>query len=38
MDQTRVLNSQHARDTTDFYGPKYTRMNFVWEVRSQKQT
>ena len=38
MDQARVLAIQHARDNTSFYGPRYTGMNFVWEVLSQEET
>ena len=38
MDQARVLAIQHARDNTDFYGPRYTGVSFVWEVLSQEQT
>lgn len=38
LDQARVMAIQHARDNTEFYGPRYRGMNFVWEVQSQEET
>ena len=36
LEQARVLAIQHARDNTDFYGPRYARVTLVWEVTSQE--
>ena len=36
LEQARVLAIRHARDNTDFYGPRYSGINLVWEVISQE--
>ena len=36
LEQARILAIQHARDNTDFYGPRYARVTLVWEVTSQE--
>ena len=37
LDQARVLAIQHARDNPEFYGDRYSGVNFVWEVLSQEE-
>ena len=36
LEQARVLAIRHARDNTDFYGPRYSGINLVLEVISQE--
>ena len=36
LEQARVLAIRHARDNMDFYGPRYSGINLVWEVISQE--
>ena len=36
LEQARVLAIRHARDNTDFYGPRYAGINLVWEVISEE--
>ena len=31
LDQARVLAMEHARDNREFYGPRYTNRELVWE-------
>jgi hypothetical protein len=37
LDQARALALQYARDTPEFYGQRYARHDFVWEVVSQEE-
>jgi hypothetical protein len=37
LDQARVLALQYARATPGFYGQRYARHDFVWEVVSQEE-
>ena len=37
LEQARIQAIQHARDNTEFYGPRYARVNLVWEVTSQEE-
>ena len=34
LEQARVLAIEHARDNTDFYGPRYRNRRLVWEAVS----
>ena len=36
LEQTRVLAIRHAKDNTDFYGPRYSGIDLVWEVIGQE--
>lgn len=38
LDQARVQAIEHARDNTDFYGPEYQGIRFVWEVISAEES
>ena len=38
LDQARVRAIEHARDNRDFYGPRYSQMDLVWEVVSQEES
>ncbi len=38
VDQARVMTIRHARDNTDFYGPRYSGAALVWEVISEEQS
>ena len=38
LDQARIQAIEHARDNTDFYGPKYKGVNFVFEFKSAEET
>jgi len=37
LDQARAVALQQARDNQDFYGPRYSAQDLVWEVLSQKE-
>ena len=37
LEQARIQAIQHARDNTGFYGPRYARVNLVWEVANQEE-
>ena len=37
LDQARVLAIRHARDNTDFYGPRFADREMVWEVISAEE-
>ena len=37
LEQARIQAIQHARDNIEFYGPRYARVNLVWEVTSQEE-
>ena len=37
LEQARIQAIQHARDNTEFYGPRYARVSLVWEVTSQEE-
>ena len=37
LEQARLLAIQHARDNTDFYGPRYANVALFWEVVSQEE-
>ncbi|MCH8207010.1 MAG: carboxypeptidase regulatory-like domain-containing protein, partial [Chloroflexi bacterium] len=37
LEQARVLAIEHARDNTDFYGPRYRNRRLVWEVVSAEE-
>ena len=36
--QARLLAMEHARDNTDFYGPRYAGFSLVWEVVNTEET
>ena len=38
LDQARVRAMEHARDNRDFYGPRYSQREMVWEVVSQEES
>ena len=38
LDQARVRAIEHARDNREFYGPRYSRGELVWEVVSQEES
>jgi hypothetical protein len=38
LDQARVLALRHARDNTDFYGPRYANRELVWEELSAEES
>lgn len=38
LDQARVRAIEHARDTREFYGPRYSSRELVWEVVSQEES
>jgi len=38
LDQARVRAIEHARDNREYYGPRYSRMELVWEVVSQEES
>lgn len=38
LDEARIRAMEHARDHTDFSGPKYAGVNFVFEFRSSEET
>ena len=38
LDQARVRAMEHARDNRDFYGPRYSQIEMVWEVVSQEES
>ena len=38
LDQARVLAIVHARDHTDFYGPRYAGVRLAWEVLSTEES
>ena len=38
LDQARVLAIQHARDNTDFYGPRYADQQLAWEVLTAEES
>ena len=37
-DQAGVLAIRHARDNTDFYGPRYARQELFWEVAGSEES
>ena len=37
LEQARMRAIAHARDNTDFYGPRYRQINLVWEVDSEEE-
>ena len=37
LEQARVQAIEHARDNTDFYGPRYRNKRLVWEVVSAEE-
>ena len=38
LDQARVRAIEHARDNRDFYGPRHSQGELVWEVVSQEES
>ena len=38
LDQARVQAIEHARDHTEFYGPGYQGVNFVWDVVNAEES
>ena len=37
LDQARVVAIRHARENADFYGPRYSGRELVWEVQSSEE-
>ena len=37
LDQARVVAIRHARENTDFYGPRYSARELVWEVLTSEE-
>ena len=38
LDQAEVRAIEHARDNRDFYGPRYSQGDLVWEVLSSEES
>ena len=37
LDQAHVVAIRHAKENTDFYGPRYSGRELVWEVQSSEE-